>query len=136
MAASRSTRAAPCAAASAPASTGTQRASQRPRVGVTDPDSSCGRATRLRSGLHLRILSYSSRPWPSDSTHPPMKGHLREGIVNPPALRVTVALRAALRCHVPTVQPCRPLTKSVLPGLETFSLTAAIPAPMLRTTFI
>ena len=26
--------------------------------------------------------------------------------------------------------------KSVLPGLETFSLTAAIPAPMMRTTFI
>jgi hypothetical protein len=34
----------------------------------------------------------------------------------------------------PKAQQC--YSKSVLPGLETFSLTAAIPAPMLRATFI
>jgi hypothetical protein len=41
--------------------------------------------------------------------------------------------RSELLLHTPSLLRS---SKSVLPGLETFSLTAAIPAPMMRATFI
>lgn len=49
------------------------------------------------------------------------------------AVRQLFRRRSELLLHTPSLLRS---SKSVLPGLETFSLTAAIPAPMLRATFI